>query len=131
MLLGDDNQLHVRVDIDENDAWRFHPCASAVAFVRGNPDLKVPVRYERTDPDVVPRMVLTGDSTQRTDTRVLQVIYSFNRASLPVYVGQQMDVFVEAPPVAGTTTQAQPPSEPCRDDGHKNADGRTLQRRKP
>jgi RND family efflux transporter MFP subunit len=131
MLLGDDNQLHVRVDIDENDAWRFHPCASAVAFVRGNPDLKAPVRYERTDPDVVPRMVLTGDSTQRTDTRVLQVIYSFNRASLPVYVGQQMDVFVEAPPVAGTTTQAQPPSEPCRDDGHKNADGRTLQRRKP
>ncbi len=72
-----------------------------MAFVRGNPDLKVPVRYERTDPDVVPRVLLTGDSTQRTDTRVLQVIYSFNRASLPVYVGQQMDVFVEAPPVGG------------------------------
>ena len=131
MLLGDDTLFHVRVDIDENDAWRFRPCASAVAFVRGNPDLKVPVRYERTDPDVVPRVLLTGDSTQRTDTRVLQVIYSFNRASLPVYVGQQMDVFVEAPPVAGTTTQAQPPSEPCRDDALKNADGSTLQRRKP
>ncbi len=130
MLLGDDTLFHVRVDIDENDAWRFQPCASAVAFVRGNPDLKVPVRYERTDPDVVPRVLLTGDSTQRTDTRVLQVIYSFNRAFLPVYVGQQMDVFVEAPPVGGTTTQAQPPSEPCRDDALKNADGRTLQRRK-
>src|SRR6267378_5982531 len=47
MLLGDDTLFHVRVDIDENDAWRFQPCASAVAFVRGNPDLKVPVRYER------------------------------------------------------------------------------------
>src|SRR5216684_1134374 len=130
MLLGDDTRLHVRVDIDENDAWRFQPCAPAMAFVRGNPDMKVPVRYERTDPAVVPRGLLTGDSTQRTDTRVLQVIYSFNRASLPVYVGQQMDVFVEAPPVGGTTTQAKPPSEPCRDDALKNADGRTLQRRK-
>jgi RND family efflux transporter MFP subunit len=130
MLLGDDTQLHVRVDIDENDAWRFQPCAPAMAFVRGNPEMKVPVRYERTDPDVVPRVLLTGDSTQRTDTRVLQVIYRFNRASLPVYVGQQMDVFVEAPPVGGTTTGAQPPSEPCRDDAPKNADGHTLQRRK-
>src|SRR6266852_5931935 len=130
MLLGDDTQLHVRVDIDENDAWRFQPCAPAMAFVRGNPDMKVPVRYERTDPAVVPRVLLTGDSTQRSDTRVLQVIYSFNGASLPVYVGQQMDVFVEAPPVGGTTTQGQPPSEPCRDDALKNADGRTLQQRK-
>lgn len=130
ILLGDDTQLHVRVDIDENDTWRFQLCAPAMAFVRGNPDLKVPVRYERTDPAVVPKVLLTGDSTQRTDTRVLQVIYSFARASLPVYVGQQMDVFIEAPPVGGTTTQAQPPSGPCRDDALKNADDLTLQRRK-
>jgi multidrug efflux pump subunit AcrA (membrane-fusion protein) len=130
MLLGDDSRLHVRVDIDENDAWRFPPCASAMAFVRGNPNLKVPVRYERTDPDVVPRVLLTGDTTQRTDTRVLQVIYSFNRGSLPIYVGQQMDVFIEAPPVGGTTQQAQPRSEPCRNDTAKNADSPVLQRRK-
>jgi RND family efflux transporter MFP subunit len=130
MLLGDDTHLHVRVDIDENDAWRFQPCAPAMAFVRGNPDMKVPARYERTDPDVVPRALLTGDSTQRTDTRVLQVIYSFNRASLPVYVGQQMDVFIEAPPVGSTPGQSQPLSEPCGDGARKNADGRSLQRRK-
>jgi RND family efflux transporter MFP subunit len=130
MLLGDDTRLHVRVDIDENDAWRFQPCAPAMAFVRGNAEMKVPVRYERIDPDVVPRVLLTGDSTQRTDTRVLQVIYRFNRASLPVYVGQQMDVFVEAPPVGGATTAAQPPPEPCRDEARNNADGRVLQRRK-
>ena len=130
MLLGDDTRLHVRVDIDENDAWRFQPCAPAMAFVRGNTEMKVPVTYERTDPDVVPRVLLTGDSTQRTDTRVLQVIYRFNRASLPVYVGQQMDVFVEAPPVGGTTIAAKLPPEPCRDEARNNADGRVLRRRK-
>src|SRR5229473_4860326 len=72
ILLGDDTQLHVRVDIDENDAWRFQRCAPAMAFVRGNPDLKVPVRYERTDPDVVPRVLLTGDSLKKGDAHIIR-----------------------------------------------------------
>src|SRR5215472_11544720 len=84
MMVGDDTKLHVRVDIDENDAWKFHPCASAVASVRGNPELKTPLQYVRTEPDVIPRVLLTGDATQRTDTRVLQVVYSFDPAALPL-----------------------------------------------
>src|SRR6266446_2939912 len=39
MLLGDDTRLHVRVDINENDAWRIKPTASAMAYVPGNPEL--------------------------------------------------------------------------------------------
>ena len=31
---------------------------------------------------------LTGDSAERVDTRVLQVLYSFERGPWPVYVGQ-------------------------------------------
>ena len=104
MLLGDDTSLHVRVDIDENDAWKFRPCAAAVASVRGNPDIKTSMQYVRTDPDVVPRVLLTGDTTQRTDTRVLQVVYSFDPKSLPLYIGQQMDVFIET---AGSNTASQ------------------------
>src|ERR1700724_2406127 len=105
MVLGDDTTLHVRADIDENDAWKFRPCAPAVASARGNPDIKTPLRYVRTDPDVVPKVLLTGDTTQRTDTRVLQVVYSFDPKSLPLYVGQQMDVVIEA---AGSNAAAQP-----------------------
>jgi HlyD family secretion protein len=106
MVLGNDTILHVRVDVDQSDAWRFQPDAPAVAYLRGNPDLKTALRYVRTDPEVVPKTLLTGDSTQRTDTRVLQVIYRFDRASLPVYVGQLMDVFIEAPRVAGKPPDA-------------------------
>jgi HlyD family secretion protein len=97
MLLGDDTRLHVRVDIDENDAWRVRPGAPGKAFVRGNPNLNTPLQFERFEPYVVPKVSLTGQSTERTDTRVLQAIYSFDPAALPVYVGQQMDVFIEAP----------------------------------
>jgi multidrug resistance efflux pump len=112
VLLGNDTTLHVRVDIDENDAWRFRPCAAAVASLRGNPEIKTSLQYVRTDPDVIPKTLLTGDTTQRTDTRVLQVIYSFNPASLPLYVGQLMDVFIEAPQL-GETTSGQHQTDPC------------------
>jgi hypothetical protein len=35
------------------------------------------------------------------DTRVLQVLYAFPRDTLPVFVGQQMDVMIEAQPLGG------------------------------
>jgi len=101
MLLGQDTpNLHVRIDIDENDAWRFRPGALAVAFVRGNSALETPLNFVRLEPYVVPKVSLTGQTAERVDTRVLQVIYSFDQAELPVYVGQQMDVFIQAPMVA-------------------------------
>jgi hypothetical protein len=50
---------------------------------------------------VVPKRSLTGESTERVDTRVLQVLYRFDSAAMNVYVGQQVDVFVEAPPIGG------------------------------
>lgn len=101
--LGDLDRLHIRVDIDENDAWRFKPETRAVAFLRGNRDLKAELVFVRTEPYVTPKTSLTGSSTERVDTRVLQVIYSFDRHVLPAYVGQQMDVFIEAPEVPIST----------------------------
>lgn len=103
MVLGNDKRLDLRVDIDEYDAWRVRRDATAVAFLRGNPDLHTPLRFERIDPYVVPKTALTGSSTERVDTRVLQVVYSFDPAALPgTYVGQQMDVFIQAPPATAT-----------------------------
>ena len=101
MMLGGTDTLNVRVDVDENDAWRLQTNRSATAYVRGNPALSTPVRFVRLEPYVLPKKSLTGDSAERVDTRVLQVLYSFDPKSLPVYVGQQMDVFIEAPPIGG------------------------------
>jgi len=106
MILGDISTLHVRVDIDENDAWRFRESAPAEAFLRGNSALKAALRFVRIEPFVVPKKSLTGDSTERVDTRVMQVIYAFDRNALPILVGQQMDVFVEALSVEAATKAA-------------------------
>ena len=96
MLLGDTSTLYVRIDIDENDAWRLKRDAAAECYVRGNNRLRTALRFVRMEPYVVPKRSLTGDSVERVDTRVLQVIYAFDPKGLPVYVGQQVDAFVEA-----------------------------------
>ncbi|WP_432741328.1 HlyD family efflux transporter periplasmic adaptor subunit [Methylobacter sp. G7] len=101
LMLGNMDQLHVRVDIDENDAWRFDQNSKAVAFLRGNPNFKTDLIPAYVEPYVVPKKSLTGDSTEQVDTRVLQALYSFDRHQLPVYVGQQMDVFIEAGDYSG------------------------------
>jgi HlyD family secretion protein len=95
ILLGNLDRLHVRVDIDENDAWRFSKESPAVAYIRGNSDLKVGIRFEYMEHYVVPKRSLTGESTERVDTRVIQVVYSFDRGELEVIPGQLMDVFID------------------------------------
>ena len=95
ILLGRLQPLHVRVDVDEHEGWRVRPGARAVGHVRGNPDLATPLAFVRFEPFVVPKQSLTGDSTERVDTRVLQVIYRVERDDLPLFVGQQLDVFIE------------------------------------
>jgi multidrug resistance efflux pump len=95
LLMGSAGPLHVRVDVDEKDAWRVSPAARAYASVRGNAKLRLPLAYVRMEPYVVPKRNLTGDTLERTDTRVLQVIYRLP-ADAAVKAGQQMDVFIES-----------------------------------
>jgi HlyD family secretion protein len=98
VLLGKLKPLHVRVDVDEHEGWRVRPGAAGTAHLRGNADVKTPLRFVRFEPFVVPKHSLTGDSTERVDTRVLQVIYKVERDDLPLFVGQQVDVFIDAEP---------------------------------
>jgi multidrug resistance efflux pump len=95
ILLGRSKPLHVRVDVDEHEAWRVHQGAPAIGHVRGNAGLKAPLQFVRFEPFVLPKRSLTGDSTERVDTRVLQIIYRVERDDMPLFVGQQLDVFID------------------------------------
>lgn len=95
MLLGNVDILFVRADVDENDAWRVKPGSNATAVLRGNTDISLPLTFARFEPYVIPKRSLTGDSAERVDTRVLQVLFSFSPGDKPIYVGQLVDVFIE------------------------------------
>jgi hypothetical protein len=94
MVLGDIGTYHVRVDIDERDIARFQRGAPGKAFPRGETAREIGLKFLRVEPLVVPKRALTGDNTERVDTRVLQVLYAVEQAKYPVYVGQQLDIFI-------------------------------------
>src|SRR5262249_37510552 len=96
ILLGGVSRLHLRVEIDEHDVPRFRPETPARAQVRGNPQLEYPLTFVRVEPFMVPKRSINGDSTERIDTRVLQVLYTLPSSARAVYVGQQFDVFIKA-----------------------------------
>jgi multidrug efflux pump subunit AcrA (membrane-fusion protein) len=109
ILLGDTKGglkggLNLRVDIDEHDVPRFkvdekgEKGPPAKATLRGQPGYEYELEYVRLDPYIIPKKSLTGDNSERVDTRVLQVIYRIKNippGAPRVYVGQQMDVFIQ------------------------------------
>jgi multidrug efflux pump subunit AcrA (membrane-fusion protein) len=97
MLLGDVDTYQVRAEVDEQDAVLIGGDSPAVASLKGHSELKIPLKFVRIEPYVVPKRSLTGDSLERVDTRVLQIVYAFDRPEFPVYVGQQVDVFIQRP----------------------------------
>jgi HlyD family secretion protein len=96
VVIGSTDMLHIRVDIDENDAWRVRANTRAVASLRGHSQMRADLTFVRFEPLVVPKKSLTGSSAERIDTRVLQVLYAFPREALPAYVGQLVDVYIDA-----------------------------------
>jgi RND family efflux transporter MFP subunit len=96
LLLGNVTPLHVRVDVDEENAARVFSGARAVALERGNSTHAIPLEFVRFEPYVLPKRSLSGDPTERVDTRVLQAIFRVAPGTPRLFVGQQVDVFVEA-----------------------------------
>ena len=102
VVLGDSGGLHVRADIDEHDIPRFRQDVDARAFLRGPERREVRLRFVRVEPYVIPKRSLTGDNTERVDTRVLQVIYDVTDQDQPLFVGQQVDIFIDEHPAAAS-----------------------------
>jgi len=103
IILGNISTLHVRADIDEYDIPRVpkftrgNPAnPAAFARLKGETLEKYPLTFVRAEPYVLPKKSLTGLNTERVDTRVLQLIFEVDRAGRDLYVGQQVDVFIDA-----------------------------------
>ena len=93
--MGDTDPLHVRIDIDENEAVRVKLGAPAVVSPRGAAELHVNATFVRAEPQVVPKRSLTNSAAERVDVRVLQLIYALPKTDR-FRVGQQVDAFIPA-----------------------------------
>lgn len=98
MVFGRTDHFHIRVEVDEDDAWRIVKDEPAMAYVRGNSSIQVSLKFLYIEPYIIPKTALTGDNNERVDTRVLQIIYYMERDHLPIYAGQIMDVYIKGLP---------------------------------
>lgn len=90
--------FHLRVDVDEDDAWRVIRGAKGRAFVRGNSALQFPIDFVRIEPYMIPKRQLTDEDTEQVDIRVLQLIYRFEPREFRLFAGQLVDVYIEGRP---------------------------------
>lgn len=96
MIVGNIDEIYLKVSINQFDAPYFRPEAHAVSFLRGNARVEFPLEFIRLEPFLVNKQNLTNEITEKVDTRVLQVIYRIITKDEKIFVGQQMDVFIEA-----------------------------------
>ncbi len=106
--MGETNPLHVRVDVDENEAVRVELGEQALVSPRGAAEIQVSADFVRAEPQVVPKRQLTNSAAERVDVRVLQLIYALpNTQEAQVFrVGQQVDAFIPATGDDGTNDDA-------------------------
>lgn len=95
MILGQLDHLHARVQIDESEMSRFDGSMQAYASARSKPGQRYELRFLRVEPIVAPKKLLNGSASERTDTRTLNVIYEVEDTQAVLYVGQQLDVYLE------------------------------------
>ena len=114
VVMGQLTPLHIRVDVDELDAWRFDPKGKAVAVLRGGKIVEFPIEYVRTVPGVIPKRTLTGENSERIDTRVMEMIYRFQQDNPQVLPGQLLDVYIDSGSIASPTTQPAQTLQPSK-----------------
>src|ERR1019366_4144647 len=106
ILMGNLQPLFIRVNVDEEDIPRLRLNAPACATIRGDAKQeKIPLKFVRLEPYVVPKVSMTGINVERVDTRVVQVIYSIEPnhplvKANKALVGQLVDVFIDTRPTS-------------------------------
>ncbi len=90
------SHLEVRCYIDEILVHRLPPPSQmrAQMFIRGT-NISIPLKYERVQPYVSPKIELSNQRTERVDVRVLPVIFGFDKpGNINLYPGQLVDVYL-------------------------------------
>ncbi|MEM9495213.1 MAG: HlyD family efflux transporter periplasmic adaptor subunit [Pseudomonadota bacterium] len=96
--VGAIDTLIARVEIDETEAARFRQHANASAYLRGQAGAPaLSLQFQSIEPMLKPKSSFRDLSAEYVETRVLEARYLIeNTGETPLYVGQLLDVFVDA-----------------------------------
>lgn len=99
MILGNTKELYLRVSINQLLIPDFNTKDKAVAYLQSESRFEYPLEFVRIEPYLISKQNLTNEIVEKVDTRVMQVIYRIKKDTPPLFVGQQMDVFIESTPI--------------------------------
>lgn len=95
MILGTLAELNLRVSIDQYDIPLTNLKASAIAFRQGDHSTEFPLKFLYVEPFMVPKMYLTNSVGEKVDTQVLEIVYQITKKDPSLYIGEQLDVFID------------------------------------
>ncbi|WP_195155573.1 HlyD family secretion protein [Candidatus Protochlamydia phocaeensis] len=95
MVMGNIDEMHLKTSINQFEISNFRPDAQAVAFSQGDARIEYPLEFVRLEPYLTSKQNITNDILEKVDTRVLHVIYRFKKDAKNIFVGQQMDVYID------------------------------------
>lgn len=98
ILLAPHHPLQLRVELNQFDIIHFSPHAKAIAWLPNRPNQKIALTFNHVEPIIKNKTLISGRTTELTSTRVLTLVYDIQPTQLPLYTGEQFDVFIAAKP---------------------------------
>lgn len=95
LILGNIDQLNLRVSMDQFLEQMFHKDSCAMAFREGDLKTQFPLEFIRAEPVMSPKMYLNDSLRERVDTLVFEILYRIKQNDSPLLIGEQMDVYIE------------------------------------
>lgn len=96
ITMADLSKLHIRARVDEEDLPELVEGAKATARIRGSRMIMIPLRMLWIEPLAAAKTELSGSTSERVDTRVVEVIFEVgDLGGNRLYPGQLVDVFIE------------------------------------
>ena len=89
IVLGSEDPLYLKVEIDESQAWRISPTKSlrAIAVHKSNPNIHFILNYVSLKPLL---------NKTKGENGKLELTFSFEKSKSPVYVEEELNVYIEA-----------------------------------
>lgn len=94
VILGNIEELNLRVSIDQFNAARFHANCPAIAFKQGDLGPEFSLKFLQIEPLMIPKKYLTNELHEKVDTQIFEILYRIEKNNYPLLVGEQMDVYI-------------------------------------
>lgn len=94
IILGNIDELNLRVSMDQFNIPKFHSDSPAVAFKQGEITTEFPLKFIHIEPFMVPKKYLTNSLHEKVDTQIFEILYRIEKNNSHLFIGEQMDVYI-------------------------------------